>query len=157
MKAYWSQLNEREQVIVGLGGVFGIAMLFYFLVYAPLVSAVDNAKAGWRERKDTIQWMEQAARSNTLEQAPQQVTAANLLSVLTNLLSHVSFQHFPYRLEQTSTGDIQLTFEAVPYNLFITWLQMQSRHYTLVIKSLSLSKTTVSGVIKATVVFTVEE
>jgi general secretion pathway protein M len=63
MKAYWSQLNEREQVIVGLGGVFGIAMLFYFLVYAPLVSAVDNAKAGWRERKDTIQWMEQAARS----------------------------------------------------------------------------------------------
>ena len=156
MKAYWNQLSEREQVLVGLGGIGGLALLFYLLIYDPLVSAVEERKAAWIDKKTTLQWMQRAQQTYAHEQPPIQVTAATLLSVLTELLSHVSFQRFPYQLEQTSSGDIQLTFDAVPYNLFVSWLQTQSKHYTLVIKSLYLSKTNTPGVVKAAVVFTVE-
>jgi len=156
MKAYWNQLNEREQVLVGLGGIGGVALLFYLLIYNPLVSAVEEKKSEWVDKKTTLQWMQQAQQTYAHEQAPTQVTTATLLSVLTELLSHVSFQRFPYQLEQTSSGDIQLTFDAVPYNLFVSWLQTQSKHYTLVIKSLYFSKTNTPGVVKAAVVFTVE-
>jgi general secretion pathway protein M len=121
-----------------------------------LVSAVEERKAAWIEKKTTLLWMQQAQRAYAHEQQPTRVTAATLLSVLTELLTHVSFQRFPYQLEQTSSGDIQLTFDAVPYNLFVSWLQTQSKQYTLVIKSLYLSKTDTPGVVKAAVVFTVE-
>ena len=44
MKAYWQQLNEREQRAVLLAGVCLGFYLLYALVYAPLTSAVRNGR-----------------------------------------------------------------------------------------------------------------
>ena len=98
MKAYWKQLNEREQVLVGSGGIGAFALLFYLLVYDPLVSALEAQKAAWMDKKTTLEWMQQAQKSYSHEQPRTQVTSATLLSVLTELLSRVSFQRFPYQL-----------------------------------------------------------
>ena len=156
MKAYWHQLNEREQILISIAGVLLGLYILYAFIYAPLSNSVDNAQADWVEKKNTLEWITQATRSYTKGQAPQQVTSANLLSVLTALLDKASFHRFPYQLEQTAGGDIQLTFTEVPYNLFMVWLHVQSQHYALGIKTLSLSKVEVSGLVKAKVVFTVE-
>lgn len=155
MKAYWTQLNDREQVSVGIAGLCCVLYLFYALLFSPLVTAVVMAEQDWTDKKTTLVWMQQVAQGYSRGQAPKQVTSGNLLSVLTELLSKASFQRFPYQLEQTSNGDIQLTFAKVPYNGFIAWLDMQSKHYTLSIKTLYLNKTELPGVVKATVVFTV--
>lgn len=157
LKTHWNQLNEREQIWVGLGGLGGVLLLFYLLIYQPLVVAVAEQQSMGIEKKSTLIWLQQARASFSREHMPQPVTTATLLSVLTNLLNHVSFKRFPYQLEQTSNGDIQLTFAAVPYNLFIPWLQTQSRQYAWTIKNLNVNRSNKAGVVKVSVVFTAAE
>lgn len=153
MKAYWQQLNEREQIAVVAAGIFSGLYLLYAVVFSPLVSAVTQSREEWREKKATLIWMQQAEKRYVGEKKPQTVTAENLLSVLTGLLAKASFHRFPYQLAQTATGDIQLTFEQVPYNAFIVWLQAQSTQYTLTIKTMDITQTDVSGVVKVSVMF----
>ncbi len=153
MKAYWQQLNEREQIAVVVAGVFSGLYLLYAVVFSPLVSAVTQSREEWREKKTTLIWMQQAEKRYVGEKKPQTVTAENLLSVLTGLLAKASFHRFPYQLAQTATGDIQLTFDQVPYNAFIVWLQTQSTQYTLTIKTMDITQTDVSGVVKVSVMF----
>ncbi|PJD90616.1 MAG: general secretion pathway protein GspM [Legionella sp.] len=153
MKTYWQQLNEREQIAVVIAGVFSGLYLLYAVVYSPLASSLTKAREEWREKKTTLVWMQQAEKKVIGEKKPQTVTTDNLLSVLTRLLDQASFHRFTHQLAQTATGDIQLTFEQVPYNAFIIWLQAQSTQYTLTIKTMDITQTDTAGVVKASVMF----
>lgn len=156
MKAYWQQLNEREQLAVVAASIFVIAYLFYALIYAPLTSAVTNEQAQWRTKQATLVWMRHVEQTYSQDKRPQTVAEGNLLSILTQVLKGASFHRFPYQLAQTAGGEIQLSFDAVPYNAFITWLQAQTVRYTLTIKNIDMTKTDVPGVVKASVIFGVE-
>ena len=90
------------------------------------------------------------------EKKPQKVASSNLLSILTEVLDQASFNRFAYQLEQTATGDIQLSFENVPYNGFMEWLRDQSAQYTLSIKNLDVTKTNINGVVTVSVIFGAE-
>lgn len=154
MKAYWQQFNEREQKAVLLAGVCLGFYLLYELVYAPLTSAVQYGNHQLSEKQTTLTWMQHVQQTYTDEKKPPQaVGEGNLLSILTKMLSHTTFHRFPYQLAQTATGEIQLSFEAVPYNAFMAWLQIQTAQYTMTIKNMEMSKTEVAGVVKISVVF----
>ncbi|MCR9192287.1 MAG: type II secretion system protein M [Gammaproteobacteria bacterium] len=157
MKAYWQQLSERDQMAAMVGGVCLVLYLLYALVFEPLSSSVTAAQEAWTEKKATLNWMQHVEKTYVSAKKPQTVTAGNLLSILTTRLNKTSFHRFPHQLSQTATGDIQLTFDQVPYNLFILWLQRQSTEYTLIIKSLDMTKTDVSGIVKAAVMFSAPE
>ena len=156
MKAYWQQLNERDQVAVGVAGICIVAYLLYALVFSPLSNKVLYAKQHWQEKNRTLTWMQRVQQNYSHEKRPQTVEAGNLLSLLTHVLKQVSFQRFPYQLAQTSNGEIQLSFDEVPYNAFIVWLREQSTKYTLTVKNIDINKTKTSGVVKAVVIFGVE-
>ncbi|HVT62387.1 MAG TPA: type II secretion system protein M [Legionellaceae bacterium] len=155
MKDYWHQLNEREQMAVMIAGICLGLYLLYALVFSPLMTSVERARVEWQEKKETLIWMRAAEKNYTKEKKPQTVTAQNLLSVLTKLLTAASFHHFPYQLAQTATGEIQLTFEQVPYNAFILWLQDQTTHYTLTIKTMDINQTDTPGIVKVMVMFSI--
>lgn len=156
MKAHWQQLNERDQAAVAIAAVCVIAYLLYVVVFAPLSTMVSQARTHWKEKTNTLIWMQRAQQNYSHEKRPQTVEAGNLLSLLTQVLKQTSFQRFPYQLAQTNTGEIQLSFEDVPYNAFIAWLRDQSSRYTLTIKSMDMNKTKVAGVVKVSVIFGVE-
>lgn len=156
MKSYWQQLNERDQTAVAIAGVCVIAYLLYLLVFSPLLSMVSQAKQHWQEKNNTLIWMRRMQQNYSHEKRPQTIEAGNLLSLLTQVLRQASFQRFPYQLAQTSTGEIQLSFEEVPYNAFIGWLREQSSRYTLTIKNMDINKTKILGVVKVSVIFGVE-
>ncbi len=156
MKAHWQQFSEREQIAVVVAGLCLIAYLFYALLFSPLTIAVLNARKHWYEKNNTLIWMRHAQQNYSQEKRPQKVAAGNLLSILTQVLKHASFHRFPYQLAQTASGEIQLSFDEVPYNAFMVWLRDQSMRYTLTIKNLDVTKTTVPGVVKISVIFGVE-
>ncbi|MBP6919209.1 MAG: type II secretion system protein M [Legionellaceae bacterium] len=156
MKAHWQQFNEREQTAVVVAGLCLVAYLFYAMLFSPLTTAVSNARKHWYEKNSTLMWMRHAQKNYSQEKQPQKVAAGNLLSILTQVLKHASFHRFPYQLAQTASGEIQLSFDEVPYNAFMEWLRVQSMRYTLTVKNLDVTKTNVSGVVKISVIFGVE-
>ena len=152
MKAYWSQLNERERWMVGLGAVFSFIYLFYMIIYAPLGRAVHNQSQQLLEKQETLVWMQQVRQQYKAKTAPQTLTSSKLLTVLAEQLNKTSFKSFPYQLQQTGASDIQLSFDKVPYQALMSWIWSLNEKYTLSIKQLNVERTDVPGVVKLMIV-----
>ncbi|MDP3706230.1 MAG: type II secretion system protein GspM [Legionellaceae bacterium] len=150
--AYWNQLHVRERAMLLIAGVCCFFYLFYALFYSPLTSAVNQATAQLAEQQSTLAWMKRVRQEYTKTKATKTLSNGQLLTVLGSQLNQVSFHRYPYQLEQTGSGDIQLSFDDVPYTLFVVWFRKFSQQYTCLIKQFNVDKTKTSGVVKVMVV-----
>lgn len=89
---------------------------------------------------------EKVKGQNLRPKSKQAVDNSQLLTILATQLKEHTLQKFPYQLQQTGTGDVQLTFESVPFNLFVTWLTKINERYALTIKQFNAEKTPTAGV-----------
>ena len=149
IRAYWQQLNEREQWSLLIGGSLFICYLLYLMIFAPLSSAVATKDALLQEKQNTLAWMKKAEKEfpKTGHHA-QKVENGALLSMIAAQCQSPGFKSFPYKMNQNSSGDIQLSFDTIPYNTVIRWLQQFSQQYQIKIKSLRIQQTSVAGVIQ---------
>ena len=152
MKTYWSNLNDRERCVLGLGVIFCSFYLFYLIIYSPLTSAVKNKSQQLTEKQETLEWMQQVQNLYKAKKPPKTLTSSKLLTVVADQLNTTSFKQFPYQLQQTGISDIQLHFDHVPYNAFIHWLWSISEQYSLGIKQLTIEPADASGVVKLTMI-----
>jgi len=153
MKAYWDHLNDREQKMLGIGGICFVLFLMYSVLYAPLIRSVSDKTKALHEKQDALRWMQQARQQRNTLKIPQTLSNSKLLSVLADQLKSTSFHTFPYQLQQTGAGDIQLSFDQVPYNAFVTWLWSLRQNYAFSIKQFNTERTATSGVTKVLVTF----
>lgn len=148
MKAYWNNLNERERWLLGAGGVVCFCYLLYLLIFAPLIQAVHDKSQQLIEKKETLAWMQQAHQQHKTGNTPKTLSKGKLLSELANQLKSTPFHHRPYQLQQTGTGEIQLSFDKIPYNAFVAWLWSMSQRYVFTIKQFNTERTSTPGVVK---------
>ncbi|MDR3501332.1 MAG: GspM family type II secretion system protein LspM [Legionella sp.] len=146
MKAYLSTLNERERWLVIGAAVCLVLYCYYILLYAPLSRQVNLKSTQLVEKITTLDWMKKVKGQNLRPKSKEAVDNSQLLTLLATQLKEHTLQKFPYQLQQTGTGDIQLTFEAVPFNLFVTWLTKINERYALTIKQFNAEKTPTAGV-----------
>lgn len=157
MKAYWSSLNEREQWFLGLGIGVSLLYLFYLLVYAPLDHAVQNKTQQLLEKKVTLAWMQQQALPNKTLLVTKKLTNNQLLTAFATQLRTVSFQQSNFKLQQTGNGDIQLSYEQVPFTPFVQWLHAMSEKYAIAIKQLNAERSAAPGMVKLLVIVSARE
>ena len=155
MKAYWDNLNQREQWMLAVGAVFCVLCLMYLLIMAPLLNAVHSKTQQLREKQEALLWMRKAHQQHRNTKILETISTSKLLSVLSDQLKSTSFHAYPYQLQQTGTGDIHLSFTEVPYNAFLTWLWDLSQHYVFSMKQLNIERTDTPGVAKVAVTFIV--
>lgn len=154
MRNFWNNLNERERWMVGIGSLFVLFYLFYLLLYSPLTTAVSNKTAQLSEKQQTLTWMQQVRQQSKKQKVQQSISNAKLLTLIGNQLGTGSLRFFPYQLQQTGAGDIQLSYELVPFNHFLSWLWTLSNHYGIVLKQFSAERTPTTGVVKLQIVIT---
>jgi general secretion pathway protein M len=152
MITYWNQLKERERWLVGFGGTCLILFLFYQLIYSPLTNAVHYKTTQLREKKETLAWMQQIQGTSLNKKALEKVSSSKLLTIISSKLNVAPFLKFPFQLQQTGIGDIQLTFDKVPYTPFLSWLWTLSNHYTVSLKQFSVERTKLEGIVKLRII-----
>jgi len=152
MIAYWQNLNERERWMVGTALAASIIYIFYLFIYSPIMDAVQTRKEQLTEKQETLAWMQNVSQQAGSTKAKESITTSKLLSVIASELNNNALKPFPYQLQQTGTGDIQLSFDQVPYNEFLQWLWALSNKYTITTKQLTIEKTTTAGVTKLSII-----
>ncbi len=157
MKTYWMNLNDRERWMLGGAVVVGFFYLLYAGVYSPLVARIEEQSLQLRENQATLVWMQQVRQKSASHPSPKTLSNGQLLSVLATQLKATSFHRYPHQLQQTGSGDIQLTFETVPYNAFINWLSDMNKQYTFTIQQLSVDHTDTPGIVKLALVVAVKQ
>ncbi|KTD23572.1 general secretion pathway protein M [Legionella lansingensis] len=148
---YWNNLNERERWMVGITAVCVLFYLFYLLIYSPLTTAVDSKSGQLKEKKETLTWMQQARQQPKNKKNPQVISNAKLLALIDGQLTSSTLKRFTYQLQQTGSGDVQLSFDQVPFNSFLSWLWTLTNNYAITLKQFSAEKTDTPGVVKLTV------
>ena len=156
MKNYWNNLNERERLMVVALTIFCFFYLYYVLLYAPLSSTKQERLQQLIEKQDTLIWMQQMQKEYHGKSTLKSITVSKLLTVLANQLNESTFKSYPYQLQQSSVHDIQLVFDKVPFNSFMTWLWSVNENYVLTIKQLNVQRTDIPGVVQLTLLLTVQ-
>lgn len=149
---YWNNLNERERWMASLGSVFTLFYLLYLLIYSPLSSAVSTQGKQLVEKQMTLAWMEQVRQQPKNQKTLLAISNAKLLALIGNQLSDKAFSQFTYQLQQTGPGDIQISFERVPYKMLLDWLWKLNSDYAITLKQFSVEHSDTPGVVKVLVV-----
>ena len=156
MKAYWQSLNERERWTVIIGLACLILYAYYLMIYNPLATKVKQRERLLIEKIETLNWMKQIKQPSSTV-AKEKLDNGQLLTLLAKKLKDNSELKSPYQLQQTGSGDIQLSFEEVPFNFFLQWLVTLSNHYTITIKQFTASNTETPGATKLTLILSASE
>lgn len=152
MKDYLNTLNEREKWMVLLGGACLFIYVYYALLYAPLARHVVQKNALLIEKINTLKWMNDVKKEDGASHTKQTVDNNQLLTALASQLKNNQTLSFPFQLQQTASGDIQLTFESVPFQAFLAWLAQMNAQYTMTIKQLDAEKTKTQGLTRLMIV-----
>lgn len=152
MISYWNNLNIRERWAAIIGGGAALLYIFYAFVYSPLADAVTDKSIQLTEKQSTLAWMKQVKKTSSTVDKPKPINNSRLLTMIATNLRADNYQKFTHELQQTGQGDIQLSFERVPYNLFLTWLWQLYSGYTISLKQVSIEKTDTAGVVKVLVI-----
>ena len=155
MMSFWKKLSERDQWVLGLGLVCITFYLILEIIVFPLSKAVDARVLAVKEKQTLLTWMERVRLTSGEHKAPAHLDASKLLSALSEGLDKTSFHSFPHQLQQTGDEELQLTFDAVPYNAYVTWLFSMRKQYAFSIKQLNVKETKTPGVVNAILVITV--
>lgn len=153
---YWQQWNERERLMVVIATLCVLIYGFYLGIYAPLTNAVTAKTKQLTEKQETLHWMQRAAQQARPKKAPQSISNSKLLSIIATELGTNHLKPFPYQMQQTASGDIQLSFEQVPYTAALQWLWSLNENYQLKLKQLRIDKSDTAGVVKLAVVLAAE-
>lgn len=146
MKSYLSTLNEREKLMLVGAGLCLILYVYYLLLYSPLNHHVTQKSTQLVDKINTLQWMQKIRQQNRTASTKQMLNNSQLLTALATQLKNDSSLKFPYQLQQTSSGDIQLTFDGVAFNSFIAWLEKMNQQYAITVKQFEADRTKTSGV-----------
>ncbi len=152
MKHYLNTLNEREKWMVIIAAVFLFAYGYYLLLYAPLSNKVTQKTTQLNEKIETLAWMQKVKQQGHSTKTKQTLDNSQLLTLLATQLKDNPTLKFPYQLQQTGSGDIQLTFDAVPFKLFMSWLAKINERYTITIKQFDVQHSETPGITKLMII-----
>ena len=151
MMAYWYNLNDRERWIALAGVVAFLMYGLYSFIYSPLVTQTMEKRRELQEKTDTLVWMKAVQFKSPNKKQSMVVSNSKLLSVISAQLGQAAFAKCPHQIRQTSQGDIQLSFESVPYTAFLTWLWTLENTYSVSLKQLEITRTPTNGLVKTVV------
>ncbi|MFO3441641.1 GspM family type II secretion system protein LspM [Legionella pneumophila serogroup 1] len=152
MKTYLNTLNDREKWMVIVAGVSLFIYGYYLLLYAPLSNQVNQKSTQLIEKTETLEWMKQVRMQKRSAKRKESVDNSQLLTMLASQLKNNKTLKFPYQLQQTGSGDVQLTFDAVPFQNFIQWLAKINEVYSINIKQFDVEKTPTPGVTRLMII-----
>ncbi|MDF1929387.1 GspM family type II secretion system protein LspM [Legionella pneumophila] len=125
---------------------------YYLLLYAPLSNQVNQKSTQLIEKTETLEWMKQVRMQKRSAKRKESVDNSQLLTILASQLKNNKTLNFPYQLQQTGSGDVQLTFDAVPFQNFIQWLAKINEVYSISIKQFDVEKTSIPGVTRLMII-----
>ncbi len=148
IKEYWFQLATREKQTIMIGGFFAFLFLFYFLIWSPFTSKVENLKNTASSNAVLLKEMQEIDQKINFLQKNSISTHGSSLSILQNAIQQSSVAKNLTDMQQKEKDSVQLYFKEVDFDQLITWLiNNSSEGWT--ISEFSTTKTSKPGMVSA--------
>jgi general secretion pathway protein M len=154
---FWDELGERDRRMLMICAVF-VGLYLSYKMYSSTAGLVQQNRRVLSEKKAVLLWMEAAEKQRATQQkGPEVLDGSKGLTVFSEALKKTSFHTFPYQLQQLGEGELQLSFESVPYNAFLAWLSSMDARYAMRIQSFNAEKKEKTGLVHLTLIIVLDQ
>ena len=147
MKAWWQQLNSREQTLIGLMSAVVMIFVLYSVIWQPLNNNLGNAKQKLVRQQALLTWVtDNTKRYKETQGGNGKSQSKGSLSGVVNRTAN-SYQLTLTRM-QPQGSDIQVWLDSVPFTQLLFWLEHLVSTENMQVKSIDLTRADKSGEVK---------
>jgi general secretion pathway protein M len=153
LKAWYTNLQERERRVVLIGSVALAALILVGGILLPLESAVSAAQKRAETRRDDLAWM----HVNAPELASAGTTTFNDTGeppvVVVDRVGREAGLGTALRGTQPSGTGVRVQLEAAPFDTLVNWIATLDQRYGLALDSITIDRAARPGVVNANITF----
>lgn len=153
MRAWWDGLQQRERLMVGVGGSLLALLMLYLLVLEPAVMALEGMRERVDQQKELQLWMRDSqVRIRALEANQRTAPVRDNRSLFTVIDQEIRRHNLGTSLtslEPSGTDQVSLGFDAVPFDQLVYWLDQMETQGVALIDSLAISRGEEPGKVEA--------
>jgi general secretion pathway protein M len=128
-KLWWSGLQDRERWVLMIGGFFLTMFVLYSAIVGPLLSTVSDYRRQVTNARTLLAFMQKTSEKiMTLQAQGIHISTAPVSSNLLTLVEQSATQHqlsvYLKEVKQVDHTQVSLTFEKVPFDACMRWLQL---------------------------------
>jgi len=134
IKNSWKQLEPRERLILGWGGVIVALILFYAFVWQPWHKSINSMQDSIQTMRSDLVWVRQHGEilSNGGKGLEKKVKGAkqSLLSVIeTTAKKHKVRKSIQQMVPSNNDSQVRVVLEDVNFNNWIKWVDILANQY----------------------------
>lgn len=147
MKERWLSLNSREKQLVIVMGSVVLFFILYSAIWKPLNTNISSATSKVERYQQLHNWVqtETVRYKSIASSSGKRSNKGSLSSVLNKTAGR---NQISIARMQPQGDDIQIWIEEVSFNQLLTWLEQLSSREGISVKSIDLTDTDQSGVVK---------
>jgi general secretion pathway protein M len=134
LKTWFKGLSEREQKMVLAASVVAVVGIFYFAIYNPLTTAIEDQKNAVASDKELLVWVqEQSSRAKVLRQSASQTRYTGSLTQVVNQTTRSA--NIPVARMQPQGDELIVFIDQVAFNDYIQWLSTLEGRGVIILQS----------------------
>lgn len=156
MKQWFLTLAPRERFMVVAGAIALVLMIFYYGLWHPLNSGLQDARARVVAEADQTRWLLGLREEARLLQAsnrsgPVKGRNQSLLTIVDATSGSNGLGNAVRRIQPDGSDQATVTLNGANFNRMLYWLQLLRRDYGIHVSSLTVTREDTSGLVQARV------
>ncbi|MBA6295299.1 type II secretion system protein GspM [Colwellia sp. MB02u-9] len=146
MKAWWQQLNIREQRLVSVMSVLISIFILYGLIWQPLTENIEKTTLKLERQQALLTWVtENTQRYQQAKRSARANSGASLSSIVnrTSSANNITITRM-----QPQGDDLQVWIDEISFNQLLTWLEQLAISDGLQVKNIDLSSADQQGMVR---------
>ncbi|MBA6293038.1 type II secretion system protein M [Colwellia sp. MB3u-70] len=146
MKAWWQQLNTREQRLVSVMSVLISIFILYGLIWQPLTENIEKTTLKLERQQALLTWV---TENTQRYQKAKRNAGANSGASLSSIVNRTSSaNNITITRMQPQGDDLQVWIDEISFNQLLTWLEQLAISDGLQVKNIDLSSADQQGMVR---------
>lgn len=146
MKAWWQQLNTREQRLVSVMSVLMSIFILYGLIWQPLTENIEKTALKLERQQALLTWVTE--NTQRYQQAKRNARASSDASLSSIVNRTSSANNITITRMQPQGDDLQVWIDEISFNQLLTWLEQLAVSNGLQVKNIDLSSADQQGMVR---------
>ncbi len=147
MKAWWQQLNGREQQLVTAMAIAILIFVFYSAIWQPLNEGLTDAQSKLTKQQQLLSWVKE---NTALYQEAKVSVGKSSFSGSISSVANSSARKYKLTITrmQPQGNDLQVWIDSTPFTQLLFWLEHLANNEGLQVKAIDLSQGDAVGEVK---------
>lgn len=146
MKAWWQQLNIREQRLVSVMSVLISIFILYGLIWQPLTENIEKTTLKLERQQALLTWVVENTQRYQQAKRNARANSGASLSSIVNRTS--SANNITITRMQPQGDELQVWIDEISFNQLLTWLEQLAINDGLQVKNIDLSSADQQGMVR---------